>query len=201
MENTNRTKQIYEAGETLLLERLLENVEAIEKEFQQNSISLCKVFSNKINRLTQKVKEAQTSENKGAIRYLCFSFLQSSLYTNSFDFRMDVYDESFYKDLCETSVYWSPDFIFRYYAEDTIYFRKQIGYQIPRIKEDEIMTFCRSYILHYYRITQQFIQDQLVQVLQEIKNAGLVLADQLTVIFGGYFDRPILLMEKSWGEL
>lgn len=190
--DTNREEQIYAAGEEILSERLTENMKKITADFKREPNLYDSHFSAKIQEL---MKKAETLQKP--VRYLCFSFLQSSLYTKSYEYRIDAYDDTFYKDSEEICICWKPDFIFRYYEQDVEYFKKQIGTKVPRVKEYEIVSFCSRYAMHYHRITQQFIHDQMKGILSEL-SFNEAFSGKLSVMFGGLYDKSIMLLEKDF---
>lgn len=189
--------KIYSVGEEALTPRLLKNMDAIERDFNENGEQYCGEFLNALKSLARKVIKAQQQDVKGEIRYLCFSFLQSSLLTKSYELRLDAYDEGLFKDLSETCVYWSPSFIFRYFEEDVKFVRIQLRQNIVRIREFEIENFLQDYARHYYRIVQRFIENQMEDIDLKSYLNGVRCGEGLSVTFGGYYDYSVQICEKE----
>jgi len=191
-----REKSIFDVGESLLAERLLGNIEAIEKAYQESPEDYLVPFSEAIETLLKRVAAAQTQADKGSLRYICFSFLQSSLYTGNDQIRIDAYDERGFSDLTDTHVYWSPNFIFQYAHDDMVYFREHIKKHILRIWDYEIMTFFARYVHHYFHI----IKDILPDLLSATVPPSILGTQALTVTFGGYMDQIVVIFETEQVE-
>jgi len=189
-----REKSICEAGETLLAERLSKNIIAIETALQSAPEAYCLGFLAAMQDLLEQVAEAQKQGDKGSLQYISVSYLQSSLYTGSYQLRLDAYDERQFGDLTDTYVYWSPGFIFQHLDSDIVHFRKHIGEHVLRVQEPEIMCFVVRYSMHYYRIVQQLLTDLLIPMTQTL---GIAAEEDLDITFGGYMDEAIALTEKE----
>ena len=188
-----RERSIYEAGEALLAERLRQNIRAIDAAFQRAPEEYYAAFFKVIQDLLERVSEVQKQGNKGALQYICISYLQSSLYTGHYQLRFDAYDDRQFGDVTDTYAYWSPDFIFQYIAEDIAHFRRHVSKHIIRIQEHEIMHFAARYSLHYYQIVRQFIASLIESIISQI----IPDAEALTVTFGGYMDQTEVLFEAE----
>jgi len=191
-----REKSIYAAGELLLSERLANNIAAIEQSHQESPEDCSAAFYDAIQTLLERVALAQVQADKGTLRYICVSFLQSSIYTGSYQIRIDAYDERLFGDLTDTHVYWLPDFIFQYITNDMAYFRKHIREHVLRVWEHEIMAFFARYIQHYFRIVQKFVSD----LIRPIVLPDITGTQELTVTFGGYMDQAVVLFETGQVE-
>jgi len=192
-----RQKNIFETGEIILAERLSKNITAIQEDFQENMEKYYGGFLRTIQNLLEQVEKVQERNDKGALCYICISYLQSSLYTGSYQLRIDAYDEKFYADLAETCVYWSPDFIFKYMNDDIDYFRESIGNHVVRVKTFEVMDFAGKYIMNYYRIVQQFVADLMIVIMEELDIQN---RENVEITFGGYMDQSIDLLKERQVE-
>ena len=188
-----RKKSMFEAGELLLSERLLNNIAAIERTYRESPEEYAAAFSDAIQVLLARVALAQAQSDKGPLRYIYVSFLQSSLYTGNYEICIDAYDERLFGDLTDTHAYWSPDFIFRYIKDDMAHFRKHIGQHVLRVREHEIMAFFAQYVQHYYRIVQTLV----TELIEPIVAAETSDTRELTVIFGEYMEQGVVLSETG----
>jgi len=188
-----REKSIYEAGEMLLTERLTQNIAKIEEAFHTTPEACSIMFFEAMQTMLERVATAQEKGEKGSLRYVCISYLQSSLYTGSYLFRIDAYDERQFGDLTEACAYWTPHFIFEHMDSDIAYFRKHIGKHVLQVREHEIMHFASRYSMHYVHIAQQFVTELVKPfVAQHIPDA-----EGLTIMFGGYMDQAVILAEEE----
>jgi len=188
-----REKSIFDVGEWLLAERLSNNIAEIEQVYQESPKTCSTAFLEAIQALLEQVAIAREQTDKGPLRYICVSFLQSSLYTGNYQLRVDAYDERLFGDLSDTHVHWSPDFIFRYIHDDMAHFRKYIRGHVLRVYEVEIMTFFARYIQHYFHIAKEFIPE----LMKSIVPADIFGEQKLTVTFGGYMDQIVVLYETE----
>ena len=173
----------------MLAERLTQNIAEIEAAFQVAPEACSEPFSEAMQTMLRRAATAREKGEKGPLRYMYVSYLQSSLYTGSYQLRLDAYDERQFGDITDAYAYWSPQFIFKHMDADTAYFRKHIGTHVLRVREHEIMRFAARYAMHYFRVVEQ-----LVTALAEQFVAG---ADALTVLFGGYMDQALVLAKKE----
>ena len=191
-----REKRIFEVGELLLSERLANNIVAIEKAYLESSEDHSAAFFDTMQTLLERVAQAQTQTDKGVLRYICVSFLQSSLYTGNYQIRMDAYDERLFGDLTDIHVYWSPDFVFQYINDDMAHFRKHIGGHVLQVREHEVMTFFARYIQHYFRLVQELV----TVLIEPIIASDIFDVQELTITFGGYMDQTVVLFEAKQVE-
>jgi len=184
-----REKHIYEAGEDLLSARLMHNISKIEAEFQAMQDTDETRFYEAIQEMLLRVNAAQEREEKGSLRYIYVNFLQSSLYTKSYQLRMDAYDERQFGDMTDCCAYWSPQFIFEHFEQDMAYFRKHISSKVLRVREYEIMRFAARYAMHYFRMIQELVTVLIRPLVEDV--------EELTVLFGGYLDQALMVTDEK----
>jgi len=186
---TKREKSIYEAGEALLAQRLSQNIAAIEADMQREFGTHSGTFFDAMQALLTHAASAQEQGEKGQLRYICISYLLSSLHTGSYKLRIDAYDERHYGDLADSHVCWSPHFILGHLDSDMAHFRKHIGHKIVQIQEHEIMWFMKRYSMYYFEIALQFAADLIESIVSDTRG--------LTVTFGGYMDEGVIIFDAE----
>jgi len=191
-----REKSIYAAGEALLAERLTQNIATIEATIHAAPEVYAETFLEALQTVLQQAVTAQEKGDKGSLRYICISYLQSSLHTGSYQLRLDAYDERQFGDIADACAYWSPQFIFQYMDDDMAYFRTHIGKHVVQVREHEVMRFAMRYSMHYFRIVQQFI----TELMEPLVASDALGAEALTVMFGGYMDQAVVLVERGQVE-
>jgi len=184
-----RERQIYEVGESLLSERLKDNIAKIELAFETMQDSDETGFYKAFEEMLGQVQIAQEKTEKEILRYIYISFLQSSIYTKSYAFRIDAYDKRQFADITDTHVYWSPQFIFEYFDEDMAYFRKYISSKVLRVREYEIMQFATRYASHYFQMVQALVSVLIAPLIEDV--------EEITVLFGGYLDQVFVIADKK----
>jgi len=188
-----RELEIYEAGETLLEDRLSQNIEAIQMDVQSTPEDYCGDFFQAIQDLMERVTIAQQEGKQGALRYIAISYLQSSLYTGSYKLRLDAYDERQFSDLADSHIYWTPHFILKHLEQDMAHFRKHIGQHIPRVQEYEVMRFMARYSLYYFQMILQLVSALIEPAIAQ----NIPETQALTVTFSGYMDEAIVLFDTE----
>jgi len=184
---------INKIGLEMLDNRFTENLELIQQDFQKDKENIIKTFESILNKLFEQASKFQSNSEKGPVAYCFFSFLRSCLLTKSYSFRIDLYDDTFYKDLAETADYYTPKFIFKYFDEDTEFFEENIKIKIPYITAAEMRSFEEWYVFRYYRITQKFFTDTANKIKEASAKAGTKMSEDFKVMFGGYFEQGIVL--------
>ena len=118
-----------------------------EAEFYLNSIlpDLSQLLENQKEKLLIPFQGAlqvgfnkvESFPKKGKIDYICISYLLSSLYTESFDFKLDFYNSDFYLDEIECESYFSLPQCFDY-ASDFAFFKKTLQKKPIRVMDYEV---------------------------------------------------------------
>lgn len=168
------------------------------KSYKEEEAKILAELKERLKEVFEKAQQLQEEAAKGKICTMAFSSLQSSVLTESYELRIDLYDKELYLDSAECCTYWRPEFITKYLLKDTEYFKNKICMKIPQIKSYEIQQFIDGYVLNYRYLLVQFFQQILPQVLEDIKKVFPETAEEnMTVIFGEYMGKGIVVFGEK----
>lgn len=193
MTRVERTEKIRSSGTELLRERLLQNLEQIESDYEKNHELIVQDFMISINDLFHKAVILQEKSKKNDIQYFCCSFLRSSLYTKSYEFRLDLYSKDFYQDTVETTTYWSMDFMFQYLELDREIFLENIRTKVMFLQEHEERDFMTWYSTHYFILAKKFFADHVDLIRGMDEYMKVKKTDPLVFLYGGYMEKMSIL--------
>ena len=190
-----RFDKIYGIGCDLIRDRFFENKAEIELYCVNNIDKIKREFINHFKTICRKALALQAErDKKGEIKYFCICFLQSSMYTRSYDYRLDLYDHNFYGDIWGASDYWKPMFAMKYFDSDIEYLIPKLRQKIPILRNYEIENFKREYIYNYYAIVQDLLDNLIIdESLETEEFKRLKKKDSIIVFFGGYMGKAIML--------
>ena len=165
------------------------------KNYKDGETEILTGLEEKLQVVFQKAQQMQKADRKGKICTMGISYLQSSVLTENYELRIDLYDKEFYLDSAECCTYWKPEFITGYLLQDVEYFKKEIRFKIPQIKTYELQQFIDGYLLNYMYLLAQFFQQILPQVLDKTKTLFQEVAEEnMSVTFGEYMGKGIVVV-------
>lgn len=140
--------------------------------------------------------QVKTCPKKGKIEYICISYLLSSLYTESFDFKIDFYNSDFYLDERECESYFSLPQCFDY-AGDFAFIKKTMQKKLIRVMDYEVWTQ-----VYLFQVSRLKALKSLITTLVESMDFSLYasfLSKTAQVIYGEYMGSGELIMD--YGQL
>jgi hypothetical protein len=148
-----------------------------------------------LNELYEKTAHLQKQGIKGKISFIAISYLFSGALTKDYQVQIALYDENAYMDKVETSVYWNPTFITKYYEEDMNYMVGILRSKIVQLQDSEIQKLALTYIGEYFRIIGKFMVDNCEMFHEVEKFNELQTAQKLSVSYGGYMENGLEIYE------
>ena len=165
------------------------------KNYKDGETEILTGLEEKLQVVFQKAQQMQKADRKGKICTMGISYLQSSVLTENYELRIDLYDKEFYLDSAECCTYWKPEFVTGYLLQDVEYLKKEIRFKIPQIKTYELQQFIDGYLLNYMYLLAQFFQQILPQVLDKTKTLFQEVAEEnMSVTFGEYMGKGIVVV-------
>lgn len=157
--------------------------------YQKNEVQLRKDFCQPFAQLFKKGRVLQDQGKKPAIAFLAISVLRSFILNHCYQLRLDLYDNSYFLDPVECSIYLDLEYLLKYIDTDIDAFigslkecgAKYTTYEVDRIKKD--------YIEVYASFAQDYILEQLSDILALKEFAVLQKTDDFKIIYGEYLDR------------
>ena len=145
-----------------------------------------------VSQLVSMAKRQQENLQKQTIKYLTASYLLSSTITKSYDFQLALYDNRYYLDPTETSLYWRPQWMFSDIDEDRVALEKAVRQKCVRLQEYELDEVWRSYIhTFYYGLAGFFFAENIKMAAMNGKLTELQTEDQVVFLFDGIMDQPV----------
>jgi len=175
-------------AEDFLLDKLEENAKELMEYFAANKQQIIDSFTEKFIELCKLTRQQQESGLKAPIAFVHIASLRSSLLTETYEFRISMFDNRFWLDTVETAVYWKGDFFFRHVEPDIAEISKQLKAQAS-VPEYEIHEFRYRYALCYLLPPAQAIIEEIAaEALKAPAFAELMLDENIAVIFGGHME-------------
>ena len=174
------------------------------KNYKDGETEILTGLEEKLQVVFQKAQQMQKADRKGKICTMGISYLQSSVLTENYELRIDLYDKEFYLDSAECCTYWKPEFVTGYLLQDVEYLKKEIRFKIPQIKTYELQQFIDGYLLNYMYLLAQFFQQILPQVLDKTKTLFQEVAEENSILkYVTDIDevKGLLLWEKEKNEV
>lgn len=180
----DRMKQIREEAEKIYRERFRESCIGIQKELETQ----WDVLENEIEGIiVQLIADADTMSRKGLKgvgKYLIISHLYSSFLARSYEYRIDILDESMYMDMQECSAYWTPSILIPYIEKDYEYLERAMREKFIRLREYEIREAERNYQFYYHSLVYEIF-------LYIKKRTGLF--GNYKILYGEYMGDAIMV--------
>lgn len=153
---TERQQQIMEIGKGMMEPIFMGQLPELMKNYKDGETEILTGLEEKLQVVFQKAQQMQKADRKGKICTMGISYLQSSVLTENYELRIDLYDKEFYLDSAECCTYWKPEFVTGYLLQDVEYLKKEIRFKIPQIKTYELQQFIDGYLLNYMYLLAQF---------------------------------------------
>ncbi len=197
----NRAEKIMEAARPVFLEQFHKSSQETVLFCEQHSREVAGSFLDAFYGAVNHASLLQAGQKKNKIKYLQFSHLYSSVFSEQYLVRIDVMDERFYSDPSETESYWNADCIYRLFGEDIRQIRKRLEWQVPRMKEYEADYLRYAYAPLYHSLLKAFLKSML-EALTE--NPGSwkkeeSWEDNARILFGEYMGQADVLFTLSKG--
>jgi hypothetical protein len=183
-----RELQMITAMKPYLEVHLQADILRIQAEIGERYPEILATFKETLNSCVEQTLRLRESTDKGRIKFVTISTLSSSLITETFDLKIDFFDQRLYLDENEASAYWRPDFLAagaKWPDEGAI--RLLLANEIDRVTDYDILE------LQYVRGGLLCgVLPSICKALAEasgsiIKKAGV--EDEVAVLFGAYMEK------------
>jgi len=194
----NKKKEMLKQVEEFLLSRIEPNLEKLEKYLEENKDVIAKDFIEKLNALSELGIIQQRAEVKEPIKYLYISYLRSSILTESYEFRLDLFNDIIWLDKEETAVYWTLGFMFQYIEQDVNDAKELLRNEgpIPKFYFEEIKYI---YSQCYFPFVILVVDKIIEEAMAKSNFYRLVTAESCKVLFGGYMEQAEIIQTINRG--
>lgn len=163
----DRKEAFMAAMEPILPEQFSKSSRCITSHCEKHSKEIVHTFLEAFNAVIERTTILQDEKKKGKVKYILFSHLYSSMYLQQYLIRIDAMDPAFYNDSTHAVSYWDARYIYEFFEEDVEAIRKELGKNLPRIREYEADYIRYAYAPYYHRLTKAFLQAMFQEALSE----------------------------------
>jgi hypothetical protein len=197
-----RTEKLVNVTAAFFADRFEENMKNIANHFRENYEEILKGFSQSIKHIYEIALSQQRSGKKDSISFLHIAHLRSSLLTGSYHYKISLYNEKFYLDEIETSVYWPSNFLFQYVKQDMNEAKELIHRSSKNLKASEFdLKELQYYYSQLYHPTSLIFIERLFthtkEIMEEERWSTPLFSSGFSVVFGGYMEKGFTLYPKT----
>lgn len=177
-------------------ERFQESCRQMQIDIEKNGHAIWRDLQGEMNKLLSYIDKMQKDHMKNKIKYLVCSFSRYSHYLGKLDFYINAQDEGFYLDEQKTGTYYCPQFLQKPYSEDINYLHMKVAEKFMRIQAQELFDVNEEYIKFYYSVMYKMLGSVSELIMETIEKSGILIADDLKIIYGEYMDKATILYTK-----
>lgn len=181
--------------EITMTEKFGQNLEELQKAYYQEKDKVDQSFLKSFTNVFEKAIYLQKSKYKGPIGFIVISFLRTSIIENNFEYRIDLYDNSFYLDKVECSGYWNANFFFQYLNNDVEILQMIIREYIGKVKQYELEFFKKEYAASYNLLVNEYIIHNITSVIKTEEYKMIVKDQNIKILSGEYMDKLNLIYD------
>lgn len=174
-----------------LQERFARDLTLIHTANKEHSSQLCSNLCEALLQIFEQAKSLQKLGQKGAIAYVCFSFLQSSVLLDQFALYIGAYDERFLLDSAEAAAEWDFSLLIQNIDTNFESVAQILRKTQTRVQEYEILELKRSYQTCYYPVVLEFLPTLLEECLKQLPLDTVQLCSEIIFTFGKYLEKQL----------
>lgn len=178
----DRREEIVQMVREICRERIPESKEKIRKCYDDN-------HSRVLHDILPAFEHVLSRAGKKKVKYMVIAFLYSGVMTGSRNYKVILYDDSFYLDLCAVSEMVCFEFLNPFLDEDIRCVTGQISKNHVRMTETERDVIKIECSIQYMGILEDCLQNILSQLLQTGFFDHMCKDDDFKVILGEYMGR------------
>lgn len=188
----NRMEQLEQVAAKHLLKRYSESKRKIESIYRIQKEKIWGEFEKNM------CFGAGECKRRGkTVRYITVSILYSSIVTGNYKLQVAFMNDDFYLDEDPVHVYWAPLFIFGQIDDDMQFFRRKASEEVPGIKEYEVDTIRKQYILNHYFLVMLLLKELFPPIVGEMIREYDCIDDNVVVLFGRYMEKAFPLYQAG----
>lgn len=192
-----RKEEIFIFLQSHMEECFQKSCELIQSEIEIHGKEIWKELKAAIDKVLQSSVNAQNRQQKGALQYLVFSFLKSSIYLKKMVFYIECPDDRFYLNGQEAATLFSITFLEDKYRNDIAYLHHKTKEKFIRLKEHELLSVNEQYAAYYYAIAYRMIENLTGLIMKEIVKSNVRITDKFKILYGEYMDSVAVIYPKE----
>ncbi len=167
--------------------------QSIQLEIESNACRIWNELKAILDQILMYAGDMQNKNKKGSGKYLVFSFLNSGIYFERLELRIEVLDDGFYLDEQEAAEYYSPQFLQDKYVSDIQYLCREASKRFVRLQDHELFEIKKEYATFYHSMICQMIKSLCGMIMKTVMKSGIKIVEDFKIIYGGYMDKAVLI--------
>lgn len=167
-------------------EKYKRNIDQIEGDIAQSFEEICK-----------KAISLQTSELKGEIKYIYFSFLRTNIIEDKGDYRIDIFDENWFLDKVECSTRIKLDFVFEFLFSHMEELKGKLNEYSRSISIMDIEEIKLIESDKYKILAEEFLSDIINKLLEVESYKAMKKSGDILIMVGEYMDKTQVIYPKG----
>ncbi|KNY27948.1 hypothetical protein [Pseudobacteroides cellulosolvens] len=160
----------------------------IDQRYSSNREHIEKELVSALEDVCRKAAGFQQRGVKGDIKYICISFLRTSIMEDTSFYRIDAYDSRWFLDTTECYSMWNAEFIFSSLFKQISLLKnekKQYGRFVTDMDVDNVKL---SEALKYHTLAVEFTRSVIPKFLQSVAFIEMVKVPEICIMMGEYRD-------------
>ena len=184
-----RMEQMASLAIDILREELVKDVKEIISSLEQKNQQITAEIASSVEAALREARNRQKAGEKGAVSYISFSFLQSSLLLDRLAFRVDSWDERFMLDDSEASSEWDFRTLVSCGGPDMNAVAKKVRETMIRVRDYELKELERAYRVNYFALAVEVLRAALPFSVDQVKGSSAELSPEVQFTVGPYMEQ------------
>lgn len=200
MDENNRRTAIIQYLQNCMEEYFNNSCRQFQTDVETHGSEIWNELRCVIDEVLKSVLKVQDKNQKGAIQYIAFSFLRSSLYQNNLEFNIEALDDNFYLDNRETAGSYHPAFLQERYSDDLCRLNKEVSRKFVRLQSHELFWIKERYTHYYEAVVYRMIENLAGLIMRKVEESSVSVTDDFKIIYGEFMDKAVVLYTKEKKE-
>lgn len=176
-----------------------EDAPLIEKNCYANKSAIAEKLAASMAQVLTQAQLLAEKGQKGAAAYLCISFLYTNTIENIWQYRLDVYDETFVFDKTECAGEWEADFAFDYFQARLKNLGELLnsGIYASKVRPHHLNSVKMSVGIKYHVVATLLLKNIIQDVVNILGNKHSVKIPSLKIMMGEYKDLNLMLYDAA----
>jgi hypothetical protein len=195
-------KWVRDFYKTHVISGLEEDFLLLDREFSGELATIAVGLNKAFGQVCRQARQQQEAGLKGAAAFLCISFLRTRVLADLPVYRLDLYDDNFYRDPTECAVSWEMEFVWGIYQKrlEQIAAAAQSGFYRNKIKKNHLAEFKMALAEPFHILSVTLTRLVVEQAIRTPEYDSLLKVPYFTVRMGDYQDHNVVLYGQPLTE-
>ncbi|BCJ93044.1 hypothetical protein acsn021_06130 [Anaerocolumna cellulosilytica] len=194
---TEREKELKKNIVEYTAEYLGQQKKEIEKVFEIHTEEIFRELMKTFHELFQKAIQFQEMNEKGEINYITISFLNFGFLQNTIELKLSLFDNTFYMDAKEVTVYFKCNYFDKIIRNDMDNFKSYIERRMIQVKYHELYSYKKICMMKYKSVMENAMSAYVNYVVRLKSFEKLVKTKSFKIIFNEYMCQGTVLFESD----